>query len=233
MSTQQGSILLLTEPGRAEHVSIEGEPIAPICPTRQPHRIARHRYRLRSRLRGCCTELTLLEGNHLRVDDSSGRAGKYELDLCHLHPQPVRVRHIAWVWLAVFIGCLAAVAGTFSVVLESAPRALPLGVGCGMLFVSAVALLLFLRRTTESLKFRSRHGMVALVTVTAGLGGIRKGKPFFVELIKCIHAAQRECTQSRQQLLCAEMREHHRLRDLGVLSEREYSQSKARILAQH
>jgi hypothetical protein len=29
------------------------------------------------------------------------------------------------------------------------------------------------------------------------------------------------------------MREHHRLRELGVLSEEEYEQSKARILAEH
>ena len=95
-------------------------------------------------------------------------------------------------------------------------------------------LFMFLRRTTESLQFCSVHGMAALVTVTGGLGAVRKGKPFFVDLIRSIQAARDECIgQSHQQLLSQEMREHHRLRDFGVLSEREYSQSKARILAQH
>ncbi|MET0984987.1 MAG: hypothetical protein ABW034_06215 [Steroidobacteraceae bacterium] len=235
MRTPIGSILPLTEEGRAEQVALEGEPIAPFHPTKQPHRIARNRYRMTSRLHGCSTELTLLEGHHLRVHDvrSGGRTLKYEFDLRYVHPRPVRVRHIAWVWLGLCIGCLTAAAGAFFVALESGPRALPLGVGCGTLLPGAVALMLFFRRTTESLQFLSQHGMAAFVTVTAGLGAIRNGKPFFVELIKSIHAAQSERTQLRQQLLSAEMREHHRLRDLGVLSEREYSQSKARILARH
>jgi hypothetical protein len=75
--------------------------------------------------------------------------------------------------------------------------------------------------------------MVALVEVTGGIGSTRQGKQFFVELIKSINAAKIERSQPRPQFLRDVMREHHRLRELGVLSEREYEQSKARILAQH
>ena len=83
MSTQIDIHVLHVEQGRAEHVALEGEPIAPIHPIKQPHRIARDRYRLRSWLHGCNTELTLLEGHHLRVNEarSGGRSRKYELDL--------------------------------------------------------------------------------------------------------------------------------------------------------
>ncbi len=40
-------------------------------------------------------------------------------------------------------------------------------------------------------------------------------------------------SQPKQHFLCDSMREHHRLRELGVLSQSEYEQSKAHILAQH
>jgi hypothetical protein len=52
-------------------------------------------------------------------------------------------------------------------------------------------------------------------------------------MIKSINAAKAERPQERPQFLRDEMREHHRLRELGVLSEEQYEQSKARILASH
>ena len=64
------------------------------------------------------------------------------------------------------------------------------------------------------------HGDATLVSVTGGIGSARAGKKFFVELIKSINAAKLARPQAKQQLLRDEMREHHRLRELGVLSER-------------
>ena len=61
----------------------------------------------------------------------------------------------------------------------------------------------------------------------------RAGKQFFVELIKSINAAKAERPQERPQFLRDAMREHHRLRELGVISEEQYEHSKARILASH
>jgi hypothetical protein len=66
-----------------------------------------------------------------------------------------------------------------------------------------------------------------------GIGSTREGKQFFIELIKSINAARLERGQPKQEFLCDTLREHHRLWQLGVLSEREYERSKARILAQH
>ena len=92
---------------------------------------------------------------------------------------------------------------------------------------------MFLRRTVESLEFISMHGGATLVSVVGGIGSARAGKRFFVELIKSINAAKAERPQERPQFLRDEMREHHRLRELGVISEEQYEQSKARILASH
>jgi hypothetical protein len=101
------------------------------------------------------------------------------------------------------------------------------------LLAAAGAAILFLRRTVESLEFVSVHGGATLISVVGGIGSARDGKQFFVELIKSINAAKAERRQERLQFLRDEMREHHRLRELGVISEEHYEQGKARILASH
>jgi hypothetical protein len=98
---------------------------------------------------------------------------------------------------------------------------------------AAGATLMFLRRTVESLEFVSMHGGATLVSVMGGIGSARAGKRFFIELIKSINAAKAARPQDRPQFLRDEMREHHRLRELGVISQEQYEQGKARILASH
>jgi len=77
------------------------------------------------------------------------------------------------------------------------------------------------------------HGGATLVSVVGGIGSARAGKRFFIDLIKSINAAKAARPQDRPQFLRDEMREHHRLRELGVLTDLQYEQSKARILSSH
>ena len=224
---------------RAEHISIEGEsdPDLHLGPGKEPHRITRRSYALASRLRGCTTELSILDGWYLGVrcvrPDETPR--KYQFDLRFANPKPVRVRHISWTWLAIAIG-LALLGGAAlmraSTLSASVLSTLLLG-GAAATCLSFGAWLLFLRHTTESLEFHSVHGGATLVSVTGGIGSARAGKKFFVELIKAINAAKLARPQAKAQLLRDEMREHHRLRELGVLTELQYEQSKSRILGEH
>ena len=92
---------------------------------------------------------------------------------------------------------------------------------------------LAVRHTSESLNFTSVHGGAPLVHVIGGIGSTKAGKSFFVAMIKEIAAAKSARQQAKQQMLRDEMREHHRLRELGVLSEADYEASKARILKAH
>ena len=225
----------LTELGRAEHIQLKEDSFSWSEPEKQPHRITRHHFRLHSPLHGYSIELALLEDHYLRVHSRSakGTQRKYQLDLRHASPRPVRIRHIAWLWLIAGVVQAAAALGALSVIWEIGLNRSSAVVSAVTFVGAALAACMFLRRTTETLEFRSEHGMATLVAVTGGLGSGHRGKSFFIELIKSIHAARAECTQSRQQQLAGEMREHHRLRELGVLSQREYEQSKARILAEH
>ncbi|MGH8176217.1 MAG: hypothetical protein ACREV5_08160 [Steroidobacter sp.] len=223
---------------RAEHISIEAEPEGYNAPARQPHRITRHTYTLASSLRGCVTELAILDGHFLGVHSvrPDSEARRYQFDLRYANPKPVRVRRVSWTWLIVAIGLALMGAGAAASAWRSdAASWLSVGAigGTVALCTSVLAVLLFLRRTTESLEFRSAHGEVALVSVAGGIGSARGGKKFFVELIKNINAAKLARPQQKQQLLRDEMREHHRLKELGVLTEQQYEESKARILGAH
>ena len=220
-----------------EHIHIEAEPGTVAAPTPHRRRKVRSSYVLKSRLRGCETEVSILEDHFIAVrtvrPDAQPR--KYEVDLRFANPKPVRVRSISWFWLtlAASLGLLAA-GGLWATWTDAGRWSSPIFLSALVTLLAAGgATIMFLRRTVESLEFVSMHGGATLVSVVGGIGSARAGKRFFIELIKSIIAAKAARPQERPQFLRDEMREHHRLRELGVLTEQQYEQSKARILASH
>jgi hypothetical protein len=221
--------------GRAEHISLEAD--AEIAaPTRPPHRKVRSTYALKSGLRDCATELSLLDEHYLQVHAVRGKESKkYSIDLRFLNSQPVRNRNIAWFWWAL---ALLQAGGTGIGLWLAMANAQPLTsmgfIGGCIAAIGMIGAAVFgVRQTTESLNFVSVHGGATLVNVIGGIGSTKKGKSFFVSMIKEIAAAKAARQQAKQQWLRDEMREHHRLRELGVLSEEDYEASKTRILKAH
>ena len=219
---------------RSEHIHIEADPGVVAAPPALRRRKVRASYALQSRLRGCATELAIHDDHFVAVrtvrPDAEPR--KYEVDLRFASPKPVRVRTISWFWLALAASlALLATGGIWASWGDwTSPILLTALV---TLLAASGATILFLRRTVESLEFVSVHGGATLISVVGGIGSARAGKQFFVELIRSINAAKAERPQERPQFLRDEMREHHRLRELGVISEEQYEQGKARILASH
>jgi len=219
---------------RSEHIHIEADPGVVAAPAALRRRKVRASYALQSRLRGCATELAIHDDHFVAVrtmrPDAEPR--KYEVDLRFASPKPVRVRTISWFWLA--LAASLALLATGGIWASWGHWTSPiLLTALVTLLAASGAMILFLRRTVESLEFVSVHGGATLISVVGGIGSARAGKQFFVELIKSINAAKAERPQERPQFLRDEMREHHRLRELGVISEEQYEQSKARILASH
>ena len=222
---------------RAEHIHIEAEPGTVAAPAPSRRRKVRSTYVLKSRLRGCETEVSILEDHFaaVRTVRPDAQERKYEVDLRFAKPKPLLVRTISWFWLSLAACMVLLAAGGLLATWTDAGRwSSPIFLAAlVLLLASAGATILFLRRTVESLEFVSMHGGATLISAVGGIGSARTGKRFFVELIKSINAAKAARPQERPQLLRDEMREHHRLRELGVLSEQQYEQSKARILASH
>jgi hypothetical protein len=223
---------------RAEHISIEAESETPLASTRPPHRAVRSTFELHSKLRGCRTEVSLLDDHYLAVKSERLKtaAKKYVLDLRFVNAKPVLLRQVAWSWLAaatvLLLSTVAAIWWAAAATREifASPG---FYIGIGSAFATGIAVFFFMRRTTESLDFTSVHGGVSLVSILGGIGSVQTGKRFFVEMIKTIDAAKQARPQSKPQWLRDEMREHHRLRELNVITEAEYEASKKRILGSH
>jgi hypothetical protein len=222
---------------RGEHIHIEAESGSLVAPAAHRRRKVRTSYVLKSRLRGCETEVAIHEDHFaaVRTVRPDAEPRKYEVDLRFANPKPVRVRSISWLWLTLAAGlALLATGGIWSSWSDAGRWSSPIFLSALVTLLAAGgAAFLFLRRTVESLDFVSAHGGVTLVSVVGGIGSARAGKRFFIDLIKSINAAKAARPQDRPQFLRDEMREHHRLRELGVLTDQQYEQSKTRILSNH
>jgi hypothetical protein len=222
--------------GRAEHISIEAEQESPPTGHRGPRRV-RAALDWHDRLRGIRAQLEVHEDHHAHIRHLRPRtsAREYSVDLRFVNAKPLRERSIAWITLlaVVLFGALAVVLLSFA---DRLP-ALSLTGRITAAIASATAALallgIFIHRTTESLIFSSVHGETAVIRVTGGLGSARRAKAFFIELMKSINQARAQAPDTLQAYLSDEMREHHRLRSCGAITEAEYERSKARILAAH
>ena len=159
----------------------------------------------------------------MTYEQSREPARKFTFDLRFANPRPVRVRKIAWLCLGGAITLALVTAAAFIWARLSSATTLwthPGFIGGVVGTVATIAtLLLFLRRTTESLQFTSVHGNAVLVNIVGGIGAAKAGKDFIVELIKNISAAKQARAQPQAQFLRDEMREHHRLRELNILTQ--------------
>lgn len=186
---------------------------------------------------GAYTILSVLEGHYLGVHAvaAQGGARSYELDLRFADPAPVRQRNIPRAMLAIATGLTVLAIGVALFAWPAIVRTLGPAATAGLaaLAIGAVNLPVLLGRTTESLQIRSATGGAALVSVTVLPQSVRHCESIFASLSCSIVAARKARPQEKPQFLRDSMREHHRLRRLGILSERQYELSKAAILAAH
>ncbi len=219
-----------------EHISLQSETIEvgakPIA--RKPL----VKYQLRSRARGTLTRISILEGNFVGVSTSRPRAEAQEhtIDLRFVDPRPIGIRKVGWPWMYVAIGftVLAALAGTFAVFFASPFArvwAVPTAIVLGTFTISSYLMCLYF--TTESLVFVSQTGRARVISITGGLGTTRAARNCALDVVKHIGAARKNSKQARAHYLRDEMREHSRLRDIGVITEEQYEQSMSRILKAH
>jgi hypothetical protein len=194
--------------------------------------------RTANRIRGCEIELALLDDHRLAVRARQPRrpARRYVVDLRFVDEVPVMRRQFAWPWwLASAAGVAAAVfAPTLASSLHWPSGVVPvwgLSIGSALLAVAVGAVAL--HGTHEIVQFRSVDGDACLVELTGRFGWSRKAATFHAEIVERIAAARSGVSQSRQQYLRDELREHRRLFEDGVLSQAVYEASKRRILQAH
>jgi hypothetical protein len=220
-----------------EHITLDSGAGIGTAPVDDVNRATLLRHAIPGHAEGSGTELSILEGHYLRVRITGprGAARDYQFDLRFANPAPVRMRRVPWVLLWVATGLVAIGLGALAAGWPALGSTLGPG-GMAGLFVALIATAatgVVLRWTRESLQLRSVHGSAILAGVTGRLGSTRRHEPVFAEIGRSILAARQARPQEKPQFLRDEMREHYRLRKLGVLTEKEYEAAKAAILAAH
>jgi hypothetical protein len=189
-----------------------------------------------SRLRRRVLRLEIIDYYYLSVRSRSPSSElEYVLDLRFVGAPRVS-RHVAWRWITASLVLLALVAGMAAWIGSSGTPWWQQGGfrACGAVTgMWMVVTLIAAYRTTETVCLYSTHGAVRVLEFTGGVGTFRTLRPFLARLVAHIRLALAARRRTRAEHLRDEMREHGRLRDIGVLSAEEYEAGKVRILAHH
>ena len=215
-----------------EHILLESD--LREVPDLRNARKSHGRIELRSRLRRRVLHLEIIDYYYLSVRSSRGPRGlEFSLDL-RFARAPQLSRHIAWKWLTASLVLIVLPALIVPTIHTSAwwrREWLPVSLTAAAAWTGATFVCLY--RTTETLSLFSTCGAARLLEFTGGPGTFRALRPFLAKLTAHIRLASAARRHTKGEHLRDELREHQRLRELGVLSVDDYEASKARILGQH
>jgi len=176
------------------------------------------------------TTFTVFNEHHISVDTRAlrDRHRRYELDLSILGSQPRRVIRLDKRQL--FAGlALVVAAGVFSLIDMNGTGWV---IGVVLLSVGAVLLGVALWRSSDQLIFYSKHGRAPLLVLQKQPLDRAALQDFVSDISRRIKLT-RGSWSGRRQFLSAELREHRRLYEQGVLSRSEYDRIKRLILKKH
>ena len=217
----------------AEHILLESDTCE--VPDLRAARKVHARIAFRSRLRRRVTQLEIIDYYYLAVRSYSRAGGlEYVLDLRFVDTPRVS-RHISWRWITASLLLTSLAYG----ILKLSPAApqwwqrYSLPVCATVIGAWAVATLLAVYRTTETVRLFSSVGAARLLDCTGGLGTVRGLRRFMAKVSAHIRLAAEARRRTKAAHLRDEMREHVRLKEIGVLGEPEYESAKARILGRH
>jgi len=219
---------------KTEHILLESE--LRQVPALRDARTVHARIEFRSRLRRHLMQLEIIDYYYLSVRSRSrNKLREYVLDLRFVDA-PRGLRHISWRWIGFSLVFIAVALGIASRIDPSATASWQrhwLSVCTCAIGVWTFATFVAVYRTTEKVTLVSTHGAARLFECTGGLGTLRAFRSFMTKLAAHIRLAAGARRATKTEHLRDEMREHLRLKEIGVLSAGEYEKAKVRILDQH
>jgi hypothetical protein len=218
----------------AEHVVLESD--FREVPDPRAARKVHARIVFGTRLRRRVVQLQIIDYYYLSVRSRSRSTGlDYVLDLRFIDTPRVS-RHIAWRWIAASL-LLTGLAYEMVVRLGVSPapwwQRHRLTVCAAVTGASAAVTLVALYRTTETVSLSTSAGAARVLECTGGFGTLRGVRRFMGKVAAHIRLASAARRSTKAEHLRDEMREHLRLKELGVLTDQEYEAAKVRILDQH
>ena len=188
-----------------------------------------------SLLKSYSAHFTLFDGHFVSVyiKTTFSKPKKYWIDLAYLEPGPRRVFKVdrLFFYITAIFSVAAAVFMLINTFLDEPWRFLPVNIGliCGAL----ISFLLLIYRSKDRLVFFTRYGRINWLEFLINKPNRGAYKEFIEKLISVNHAVSGRQSPRHAQRLSAELHEHRRLRDAGVLPPKVYEDVKRRFLGQH
>jgi hypothetical protein len=191
-----------------------------------------------SHFRSHSTHLTIFDGRFLSVHTKKPlqKSERYWLDLAYLDPTP---HLLALVDNRSLYVAVALSAVTLILLLASAIAPHPwytqawASVMILMMASSIIAFFVFFQRSRNLVRFHSRSGDVVLLEMFSHMPSRTEFREFMRALIQHIQAAHKADSARPHQRLGAELCEHRRLKDAGVLTQDAYDQAREKILRRY
>lgn len=191
-----------------------------------------------SHLRGCAYHFSIFQGRYLSVHSKklARKPRRHWLDLGFLDPTPhffaKTDRHSLYAAAGLMgITLILALVSLWSEAPWHQQAWLPAAV---LTFSAAlIAMLVFLYRSHSVVRFHSQNGdavFLELLNNYPGRAAFNTYVRTLIDHIQEVHKAQR---RKQQETLGAELREHRRLKEAGLLTEKAYDRARAKILRQH
>lgn len=157
----------------------------------------------------------------------------YELDCTFLDPHARRVLRIDWWSAGIFLLLLSCAMALPWFAAAPGISTLALAGSVALMFgAAAAALLVCLHRSSDSIVFYTRHGRAPLLRFLSHNPTAAELESFVADISRRSERARAQW-DNRQQFLSAELKEHRRLKDQGILTPESYEAVKRRILGKH
>jgi hypothetical protein len=220
----------------SEHILLESD--VRDVPELRAARKVHARLVVQNLLRRRAIELTLIDYFYLSVRERRARSPglEYVLDLRFADPSLRLSRHVPWRWLMATFA-FAALCGAIGWRIAAAPgpwwQHSWIVVFAFLFGAATLAGIVSAWRAHETLVLFSTNGRARILEFTGGLGTFRIIRRFSQQLAAHLRIAIAARRPANAEHLRDEMREHFRLKTIGVLAEEDYEAAKRLILARH
>jgi hypothetical protein len=217
----------------SEHILLESTD-AEVDAARSGPGALRTRLTLTNRIRRVTIELTFYQNGYLRICEQQARRDESEwrVALRHIDPKPTLSRRVAMTPLGAMLASVALASLMAALAYWSVAPAFTLSAAGAALVTAVCAATSYVYRTEERVQFFTRHGRMAVLTLVASHGCFRACRALVPRLVAEIEAAASCAGGDKKGQLRAEVREHYRLRESGILSSVDCMTAVQRILAQ-
>lgn len=190
-------------------------------------------FSLANRVRGLQTDFTLFNEGFLKVRESKKKQpGKdYMLELRFLNPKPKVIQRFVTesFWAALSLGGAAAISWLLTKFTSLDAYTFPASIVCST--GAIVALLLCIYQSGEKILFCTASGNVPVLMLLTNFGCFRQSRAIVSQISSAIGKAIAKNTLEEEPYLRAEMQDHYRLRNEGVISPKACQVGTSRILS--